>query len=107
MAIFLRTTFVSALLFIAGVTHAADIPLQGQTFAGLVDQLAGFVDKYIIPLLFIIAFVAFLIGMVRYFFSLDSENRQHGRAFALWGIVGLVVLFTMWGIVNLFVAALK
>lgn len=76
------------------------------TFAGATSKLVAFVDDTVIPLLFVLAFLFFLIGMVRFFFSQDAENREKGKQFALWGIIGLVVMFTFWGVVNLFLAVL-
>ncbi len=83
------------------------IQTSGQTFLGLTNNLVAFVDGSVIPLLGALAFVFFLIGMVRFFFSQSDENREKGRQFALWGMVGLVVIFTVWGVVTLFVGALQ
>jgi hypothetical protein len=78
------------------------------TFAQFVNEkVVGFVDESVIPLLFILAFLFFLIGMVRFFFSQDQENRAKGKQFVLWGIIGLVVMFSLWGIVNMFVNILQ
>lgn len=76
------------------------------SFAQLVQALAGLVDTAVIPLLYAIAFIAFLIGMVRYFFMGGEEARQKGREFMLWSIIGFVVLSSMWGIVHLFLGVL-
>jgi len=83
------------------------IQASGQTFAGLVNSLVSFADTSIIPLLFALGFIFFLIGMVRFFFSQSEENREKGRQFALWGLIALVVLFSVWGIVNVLVDTLK
>ncbi len=77
------------------------------TFAQSVNKLVAFVDNSIIPLIFALAFLFFLIGMVRFFFSQDAENREKGKQFAVWGVIGLVVMFSLWGIVNLFLGVLK
>ncbi len=76
------------------------------TFADLVTSLVTFVNTAIFPLLQAIAFIGFLIGMVRYFFMGGEESRQKGKQFMLWSIIGFAVLFTMWGIVNLLLATL-
>ncbi len=81
------------------------IQTQGQTFAGLVNNLVAFIDASVVPLLFLIAFIVFLIGVVRYFFSESDEKRTQGRQFVVWGGLGLVVMFCLWGIVNLFLRA--
>lgn len=75
-------------------------------FAGFVDELVQFVDTYIIPLLYALAFIIFLIGVVRYFFTGGEENRQKARPFILWGLAGLVLIFGIWGVVNLLLSVL-
>ncbi len=76
------------------------------TFAQLVTSLVRLVDVAVMPLLYALAFILFLIGMVRFFFMGGEEARQKGRAFMLWGIIGFVVLFSVWGIVRLFLEVL-
>jgi len=83
------------------------IQTSGQTFASLTNEIVSFTDASLIPLLFALAFIFFLVGMVRFFFSQSDENREKGRQFAVWGLVGLIALFCIWGVVNLFVSALK
>jgi uncharacterized membrane protein HdeD (DUF308 family) len=83
------------------------IQTSGKDFKGLVDGIVSFVDSSVIPLLFALAFIFFLIGVARYFFSQSDEEREKGRQFVIWGIIGLVVLFSLWGIVNLFLALIK
>lgn len=80
---------------------------KGPTFADFVNNtVVYFVDTYIIPLLYALAFLFFIFGMFQYFFTGGEENRQKGKAFALWGIIGMVAIFSVWGVVNVLVAAL-
>lgn len=76
------------------------------TFAQLVDRIVGLVDTAVMPLLYALAFILFLIGMVRFFFMGGEEARQKGKVFMLWGIIGFVVLFGVWGIVRIFLTVL-
>jgi len=76
------------------------------TFAQLVDSLVKVVDTAVMPLLYALAFLLFLIGMMRFFFMEGEEGRQKGRAFMLWGMIGFVVLFGVWGIVRLLLSVL-
>ena len=64
------------------------------------------VDTAVMPLLYALAFLLFLIGMVRFFFMEGEEGRQKGRVFMLWGMIGFVVLFGVWGIVRLLLSVL-
>jgi hypothetical protein len=79
----------------------------GATFADIVNNgIVPFVDSYIIPLLYALAFVLFLIGVVRYFFTGGDEHRQAARGFMIWSLVGFVVLFGVWGILRLLLSAI-
>lgn len=72
------------------------------TFERLVNGvIVPIVDGAIMPLLYAIAFIAFLIGIVRYFFYSGEEARENGKQFILWGLIGFVVIFSVWGIVKL------
>ena len=63
--------------------------------------VVGAVDGYIMPLLYALAFLFFVSGVARLFFSDSDEKRNEGKSFALWGIIGLVVMFAVWGIVKI------
>lgn len=77
------------------------------TFADLVERtIVPFVDVVIIPLLYALAFLFFLVGVARYFVTESEEKRKEARQFALWGIIGLVVIFGVWGIVRIFLSIL-
>ncbi len=89
------------------------------TFAELVyNVIVPFVDSSVIPLLYVLAFIFFLIGLVRMFFSQEFniftgvttdlyESRTQGRVFALWGVIALVLIFSLWGILRLFLGILS
>lgn len=76
------------------------------TFAQLVAQIVIIVDKTVVPLIYALAFILFLIGMVRYFFMGGDEARAKGKQFMLWSVIGFVVLFSVWGIVRLLLSIL-
>lgn len=77
------------------------------TFSQFVNEkLVGVFDGAIMPLLYALAFLFFIYGVARLFFSDNEEKRTQGRAFAIWGIIGLVVLFSVWGIVKIVVATI-
>lgn len=72
------------------------------TFADLIyTTIIPFIDGYVIQLLYAFAFISFIYGMFKFFFTGGEENRQKGKEFAVWGIVGLVVLFSVWSIVKI------
>ena len=78
------------------------------TFAQLVyGTIVPIVDRGIIPFLYAIAFLFFLFGVARFFFSDSEENRKKGKDFALYGIIGFFVLFSVWGIVKLLLSVIQ
>lgn len=85
------------------VVTAASSP---NTFAKVVGRLVAFTDYYLIPHLYALAFIVFLIGIVRFYFTGGEENRTKGKTFVLWSSIAFVVLFGFWGILNLLLSAL-
>ncbi len=70
--------------------------------------IIGVITTSIVPVIFALAFLFFVWGVVNYFFFQGSneEAREKGRQFVFWGILGLVVLFSVWGFVNIVVLTL-
>ena len=87
-------------LGIGGSSGAA--PLQS-----IVDRMVVFFDTMVIPLLYAAAFFFFIAGVYKYFFTENEKEREKGRDFIVWGLVGIVVLFSVWGIVHMLIATLK
>lgn len=80
----------------------------GKTFAQVVDTgIVPFFDNTVIPLLYAIMFLFFIFGVFRYFFTGGDENRQKGRVFVIWSLVGMVAVFSVWGVVNLLLSTLS
>ena len=88
---FLPLTLLAVPLF----AHAASL----KEFTG---TLVGIVNTAVMPLLYALALLMFMVGMTRFLFLGGEENRQKGKVLMLWGIIGLVVMFSVWGIVRLF-----
>jgi hypothetical protein len=84
-------------------------------FAGLVAEIVGLVNGAIIPLLFALAVVFFLVNILRYTIlentisvgAGDEKKQIKKRAAIMYGLIGLFVLFSIWGIVNLLLATLN
>ncbi|MCX6787460.1 MAG: hypothetical protein NTY93_03000 [Candidatus Kaiserbacteria bacterium] len=83
------------------------------TFAQFVGSgttgIVGVINTIVVPLIFAFAFAVFIWGVVKYFFfnnGGDTEKMKEGRDFIIWGILGLVVLFSVWGFVNLLLSTL-
>lgn len=82
------------------------------TFAQFIGNgstgIIGTLNIVVVPVIFSLAFASFIWGIVNYFFLHGAEEakREEGRQFILWGIIGLVVLFSVWGFVNILLSTL-
>ena len=84
--------------------------IAAPTLKEIVDGPISRIGNLLITLLYALAFLFFIFGMFNYYFGVGKnaeENRQKGRQFMLWSIIGLVVLFTVWGIVKMFLRLLE
>jgi succinate dehydrogenase/fumarate reductase cytochrome b subunit len=78
---------------------------------GLEDYLenfALFIDGVLIPFLFGIAFLVFVVNAVR-FFVLQSSNengREKARNLMMYSILAFVFLIVFWGLINLLTSSL-
>jgi hypothetical protein len=71
----------------------------GTTFGSLLDAIGGVLCGTI-PVLFILATVVFLWGVVKYVLANGDEKKiEAGKSFMIYGLIGLFVMVTMWGIV--------
>lgn len=64
-------------------------------------KIIPFIDGFVIQFLYAVAFLFFIYGIFKFFFTGGEENRQKGKQFAVWGLVGLVVLFSVWSLVGI------
>lgn len=84
----------------------APVPVFAQSLASLTDSIVTFVNTTLVPAIYALAFLIFLVGMVRFFFLEQSDQaRARGKQLMLWGIIGFVVMFSVWGLVNLLLAS--
>ena len=74
-------------------------------YAGAVDQFVLKVDKFIInPLilvLFAVAILVFLYGVLEFLLNQSSEEKKTtGKDHMLWGIVGITIMLGVWTILG-------
>ncbi len=77
------------------------------TIQTIIKNLESFINL-LVPLVFAIAFIAFIWGVFQFFFAKagDAEARAQGRTFIFWGIIAFAVMVSVWGLVNLAVSSL-
>jgi hypothetical protein len=72
-----------------------------RSFLDILLWIRCVISIYIIPLLFSLAFVFFIYGIIKYVIASDSKLKEEGKKFIWWGLLGLFVMVTVWGIVQL------
>ncbi len=73
------------------------------TLGGMINWATCLLIGSVVPLLFALAVVGFIYGIVKYFLNPDSEDKKNeGKKFMTWGLIALFVMVSMWGIVTLF-----
>lgn len=73
------------------------------TLGAFAKYVGCVIQDAIVPLLFIIAMVVFIWGVLKFIQgSENEETREKGKQFMLWGIIGLAVMLSVWGLVSIF-----
>lgn len=60
-----------------------------------------FLVQLIVPLVFAVALVMFLVGMLKFVRSDQSEEKAEGRKYMLWAVIALTVMLGVWGLVKI------
>ncbi|MBU6323250.1 MAG: hypothetical protein KGI41_00160 [Patescibacteria group bacterium] len=83
------------------VSYSNLTPSTPQNLSQLFQTLITLIND-VVPLVFAIAFIAFLWGIFLYFIkgADDESKRETGREFILYAVIGFFVMFGIWGIVN-------
>lgn len=60
------------------------------------------ISHSVIPLIFAIATIMFIWGVVQFVINSDEEaKKEKGKQFMIWGIIALTVMISVWGLVNI------
>ncbi len=95
----IKTFFISCSFLLA--TPFAYILAAPQDFKSLVnDLLINSIIRPVVPLLIGLAVVFFVYGVFKYVFANGGEDKEKGRDFMIWGVIGLFVMISVWGLVN-------
>jgi len=74
---------------------------QARNFRELIINLViGCILSPIVYLIMAASVVAFLFGVFK-FIKAEGDDKQSGREFILWGLVGLFVMVSIWGLVSI------
>ncbi|PIR68971.1 hypothetical protein COX93_03405 [Candidatus Nomurabacteria bacterium CG_4_10_14_0_2_um_filter_30_12] len=71
-------------------------------FQDLLSYVSCIIGKSVIPLIFALATVMFIWGVVQYVINNEEDaKREKGKQFMIWGIIALTVMFSVWGLVRI------
>lgn len=69
--------------------------------ASLLNLFICLISRAIVPLLFAVAILVFIWGVVQFIANADNEEkRKQGRDFMVYGILALFVMVSVWGLVR-------
>jgi hypothetical protein len=72
------------------------------TLGKLIKYVNCTISRFIVPLVFGLAMVLFIWGVVQYVINTDDETKKKkGKMFMIWGIVALSVMVSVWGLVKI------
>lgn len=95
-----KLAYIGASLALPFLAFAQDI---NATSAGnLGRSIITFINNVLVPLVFAVAFFAFIFGVFEYFIlgARNEEKRGEAGKLMLYGIIGFFVMVSVWGLVN-------
>lgn len=73
------------------------------SISGIINWAACLLNDSVIPLLFTLAVVAFIWGVIQFYLNPDNEEkRKKGKSFIVGGLIALFVMVSFWGIIGIF-----
>jgi len=85
-----------------GIAFAQGKAVLNDTVEALVARIAISILNPIIYLLFAVALLIFIKGLVEFLANRENASeRQKGKMHMIWGIVGLFIMFAAFTIINL------
>lgn len=68
---------------------------------GFGTTVVQFLNNTVIPVLFAVAIVYFIYGVVKFVMAAgDEEKVKEGKSAMIWGIIGLVVIISVFGLIT-------
>lgn len=71
------------------------------TFKSLVETVISTFGTSLVTLIFALAFVYFMWGVVQYVLYPDGESKDKGKQMMVWGVIGLAVMFSVYGLIRI------
>ena len=109
---FLSTSTVALGILMLPVISFAQGLAGGDAMGGdvgnFMDNVLGFIDGVLIPLILGLAFLMFVWGVFKFFIlgGSDEEQQTKGRSLMIYAVAGFVLILAFYGIVNVLVNGL-
>lgn|SRR3989344_3566909 len=77
--------------------------IQTQNVGTLATSVIQFINTFLVPLIFALAFLMFIWGIFLYFIAggHEEEKKDKGKSLMLYGLIGFFVMVSVWGLVNI------
>lgn len=98
MLLFPMVTF-GASSYCSGVSSTLKIEDGNTSVSDVLKFGTCLIEQAIIPLMFAFATATFIYGVIKFIKEEKAEEREKGRQFMLWGIIGFAVMLGVWGFV--------
>ena len=77
---------------------------NAKTVGEIIGVVSSDILRPIILVLFALALVLFFWGMIEFMVNADNEEKRSvGKSHMLWGLIGLVIMFSVNGIVQILI----
>lgn len=74
----------------------------------IIQKVSDAILTPVVYLLFAVATVYFLFGLMKFVLNQDNEEVQsEGKQHMVWGVVGIAIMVSVWGILNLINESVK
>lgn len=83
-----------------GLTGSPPCSSAGSSLKCLIVEIIETVNL-LVPLLFGIALIAFMWGVIKYIYAADPKNVKDARNFMIFSVIGIAVMLSVWSIASL------
>jgi len=104
----MKKFLTSLAVFSLPLTSRAQNEIVNSNLGDFIRDIQGFINEILIPLIFTLSLLGFLFGVYRYFITgkASETDREEGKKYMIWAVIGFVIMVSIWGIVALFAGAI-